>query len=59
MFHIRSDLICFDDIFDRVESSISKNIVKNFSRQPLHYLPSVTFMILSFIIINDLFQFGL
>ena len=48
ILHTRSDLICFDDIFDQIESSISNNIVKNFFRQPLHYLSRVTFIISTF-----------
>ena len=48
ILHTRSDLICFDDIFDQTESSISNNIVKNFFRQPLHYLSSVAFIISTF-----------
>ena len=32
ILHTRSDLICFDDIFDQIESSISNNIVTNFFR---------------------------
>ena len=48
VLHTRSDLICFDDIFDQIESSISNNIIRNFFRQPLHNLSRVTFIISTF-----------
>ena len=47
--YTRSGLVCFDDIFDQIESSISNNIVQNFFRQPLHDLSSIAFIISTFV----------